>query len=55
MAEFLVGFANDQLDHRNAHIVDSGGILWCCYMVETIGTRNCHHGVTAQVMDGAHR
>ena len=54
VAEFLVGFTDGQLDHHNAHIVDSWGVLHCCYAVETIGAWNCCHGVTAQITDGAH-
>ena len=54
MAKFPVGLADGQLDHCNAGIVDSGGILWCCYTVETIGAWYCRHGATTWVMDGAH-
>ena len=54
VAEFLVGFTNGQLDHHNACIVDGGGILWCCYMVGTIGMWSCRHGGTAWIMDGAY-
>ena len=54
VAKFPVGFADGQLDHRNARIVDSRRIIWCCYTVETIGTWYCCHGVTTWVMDGAH-
>ena len=54
VTEFPVHFADGQLDHCNARIVDSGGILWCCYKVEAVGTWYCRHGMTAQIMDGAH-
>ena len=49
-----MGFTDGQLDHRNVRIVDSGGILWCSYMVEAIGAWYCRHGATAQITDGAH-
>ena len=54
VAKFPVGFTDSQLDHHNACIVDSGGLLHCCYMVEAIGAQNCHHGATTWIMDGTH-
>ena len=49
-----MGFTDSQLDHHNAHVVDGGGLLCCCYIVEAIGAQNCCHDVTTRVLDGAY-
>ena len=54
MTKFPVGFTDSQLDHCYACVVNSRGLLHCCYAVEAIGGWDCHHGVTTRVSGDAH-